>query len=155
MLYVADDGKVGVGTTTPSSKTTIIGSGSSNATSSLGVENDSGTSLLFVRDDGFVGIGTSAPNNKLQVTGLINFDDAKAATLLGFRAGEVTTGWGNTFVGWVAGSKNSSGFYNTVMGAEACRYNTTGAHLTAYGFRALRANIDGSSNTAIGFVALS
>lgn len=48
---------IGLNSFAPNSKLVITGDGTTAATSSLDVQNNS----LFVRDDGFVGIGTAAP----------------------------------------------------------------------------------------------
>ena len=53
-LVVKKEGTVGIGTTTPTARTHIKGSGSTSATTSLLVQNSSGTELLKVTDDGNV-----------------------------------------------------------------------------------------------------
>ena len=64
-----NDGNVGIGTTTPTSKLHIEGSGDDDATSSLNVTDSVMNSLLFVRDDGNVGIGTTSPDYRLDIGG--------------------------------------------------------------------------------------
>jgi len=64
-----NDGNVGIGTTTPTSKLHIEGSGDDDATSSLNVTDSVTNSLLFVRDDGNVGIGTTSPDYRLDIGG--------------------------------------------------------------------------------------
>jgi hypothetical protein len=62
-LTILNDGSTGIGTTSPSARTHIQGSGSTSATTSLLVQNSSGTASLQVRDDRVVimaGLPTSA-----------------------------------------------------------------------------------------------
>ena len=82
----------------------------------------------------------------------------------------LTTGLGDTAVGWRALSSNSSGNFNTAIGvgalalnnadsntavgAVALLSNTTGIQNTAVGTRALFTNTDAIDNTAIGYDAL-
>lgn len=63
------DGKFGVGISTPGSKLTVKGSGTTSGSSGLNITNSSSSSLFFVRDDGKVGIGTSSPTSVLDVNG--------------------------------------------------------------------------------------
>ena len=72
-LWVAGNGNIGIGTTSPIGKLSIKGSGSTNATNALFLENSSSAYLIAVRDDGEtvisgnVGIGTTSPLVKLHV----------------------------------------------------------------------------------------
>jgi hypothetical protein len=68
-LRVDGSGNVGIGTTTPGERLTIVGSGSTNTSTALSVWNSATTSLLHVRNDGNVGIGTNAPAARLDVAG--------------------------------------------------------------------------------------
>ncbi len=65
----------------------------------------------------------------------------------------LTTGVGNTGVGWYALFANSSGNYNTAIGAGALDLNN-GDSNTAVGAGALLLNTAGIGNTATGAVAL-
>ena len=62
-------GNVGIGTTTPGERLTVVGTGTTSATSALGVFNSGLGSLFHVRNDGNVGIGTTTPTQKLDVSG--------------------------------------------------------------------------------------
>ena len=68
-------GNVGIGTTSPSARTHIVGSGNTSATTALLVENSSGTDLVKALNSGDlylkgkVGIGAVSANEILEVTG--------------------------------------------------------------------------------------
>ena len=65
----------------------------------------------------------------------------------------LTTGVGNTGVGWYALFANSTGSYNTALGAGALDLNNADSN-TAVGAGALLLNTAGIGNTATGAVAL-
>src|SRR5438552_1155082 len=95
-----------------------------------------------------------------------NFTTAEGCNALNF----LTTGSGNTGLGWFALSSDSTGSFNTAVGggaldlsngdsntavgAAALLLNTTGSQNTAVGTDALVFNTNGSDNTAIGWFAL-
>jgi hypothetical protein len=63
-------GKVSVGTTSNTAYLNVQGSGSTNATTSLLIQNSSLTPLLTVKDDGSTGIGTSTiASDRLDIQG--------------------------------------------------------------------------------------
>ena len=65
--------KVGINNNSPNSTLDILGTGSSNSTSSLNIRNLGGQTILFGRDDLFVGIGNSNPNSNLSVFGSVSY----------------------------------------------------------------------------------
>ncbi|MBI4335744.1 MAG: hypothetical protein HY589_03720, partial [Candidatus Omnitrophica bacterium] len=64
------------------------------------------------------------------------------------------SGSSNTFVGWVAGKRNTTGGENTVVGSAAFSLNTTGGWNTALGSLALNSNTTATGNSAVGSTAL-
>jgi len=72
--------RVGIGTTSSSSKLHIVGQGTGNTTTSLLVQNSGGSTNLLVRDDGNVGIGTTSPTSKLDINGLTGYDQLRLRT---------------------------------------------------------------------------
>ena len=103
---------------------------------------------------GRLGIGTTTPNNLIQAKGLINFDDTKSNTFLGFNVGVNNTGINNVGVGYKALEGLTTGISNAALGSEALRMNTTGYNNTAVGGGALLFNLIGLNNTAVGLSAL-
>ena len=77
------------------------------------------------------------------------FTTAEGCNALNF----LTTGVGNTGVGWYAIFANSTGSYNTALGAGALALNTADSNI-AVGAGALLLNTAGIGNTATGAVAL-
>jgi hypothetical protein len=60
-------GNVSIGTTTPSSRLQVKGSGTTSATTAFRVENANASGSLVVLDNGNVGIGASTPISLLQI----------------------------------------------------------------------------------------
>ena len=56
-----NNGNVGIGQTTPTSRLVVKGSSSTSSTSALNITNSSDVSLFNVRDDGLVTLGTPLP----------------------------------------------------------------------------------------------
>lgn len=66
----------------------------------------------------------------------------------------LTTGNGNSFLGYGSGSDNTTGGNNTFVGNSAGANNTTGESNTAVGDQAYSAGETGDTNTAIGHQAM-
>ena len=66
----------------------------------------------------------------------------------------LTTGQGNTAVGWFSLWGNAAGSFNTATGAGTLLFNTADEN-TAFGAAALLNNTSGGGNTAVGTLALS
>lgn len=152
-LFVNSSGNVGIGTTTPSAKLQIKGSGTTSATTSLRVENTNASASLVVLDNGFVGIGTTTDTGyKLDVNGTARIvSDALINGLTVGRGGSSVDG--NTVVGFEAGLNNTTGNI-TAFGYQAGKGNTTSNDNLALGYGALRTNSTGSFNVAVGTFAL-
>ncbi|TKJ17495.1 hypothetical protein CEE44_03090 [Candidatus Woesearchaeota archaeon B3_Woes] len=95
-ISIMSDGKVGIGTTTPSQKLTVIGT--VNATNFVGdgsgltgvgggggtgIWNRSGTNVFLNNSGDKVGIGTSSPSNSLQIGNAIFFNATSGNVGLG------------------------------------------------------------------------
>jgi hypothetical protein len=120
--------------------TTLRGSGTTAATTSLLVQNSAGVASLQVLDDTSVfnnGKGAVATNTAFGNSALI----------------ANTTGGSNTANGVNALAANTTGGDNTANGVNALALNASGTNNTAIGVQALFAN-NGANNTAIGRGAL-
>jgi trimeric autotransporter adhesin len=68
-LVISSAGNVGIGTTTPTSRLQVKGSGTTSATTAFRVENANASTSMVVLDNGRVGIGTTSPNASLHISG--------------------------------------------------------------------------------------
>lgn len=108
-LQIGSDGRVGLGTTTPSGKLTVWADGTSGLTAFNVVDTASST-LFTVLDDGKVGIGTTTPGTALGVVGSgvftsnLTVEGTTGATLSGAGAGITFTGAGDHLISATAGT---------------------------------------------------
>jgi len=65
-----------------------------------------------------------------------------------------TTGYENTSVGSNTLYSNTTGYLNTAFGTFSLNLNTTGYHNTAFGSYSLRSHTVGNQNTALGYASL-
>ena len=141
-------------TNTTGNSNTLLGYfadvGSNNLTNATAVGANTivqASNSLILGNNANVGIGTSNPTAKLEVT-----EDIKVNGItLGIGGGSVT---GNTAIGNIALSSNSTGVLNTAIGNTALLFNTIGNQNTAIGNGALHLNTEGNENTANGSDAL-
>jgi len=123
----------------------------------------------FVVTSGKIGVGTAGPAEKLDVSGNVNSSGrymVAGSTVLaalsgnrsfavGINSGLLNTGDDNVFVGYNAGSANTSGIGNLAAGSYALYNNAAGGNYnTASGYKALYLNSSGFRNTANGAFAL-
>jgi len=149
-----DDGRIGVGTITPSSKLHVNGNSdatqfviTANATQTNSnplflLEQSDGTDLLEIHSDDptntFVGLNTGNVNS-----GTLN-------TFIGSNAGNAnTSGQQNTFIGTDTGNANATNSFNTFVGAGAGKSNISNVN-TFFGHETGREHLTGSDNTFFG-----
>jgi len=139
---ILNDGKVGIGTTSPSTVLEVNGSfkagGLAYPTSDGSVnqvlKTDGNGTLSFVdQSGGSGGLSSDSQNNTVGGTNAgdsFSGTDATNNTLIGYDAGtDITTGDNNTFIGYNVGYDHVSGYYNTCVGVDikcgdAVRNNT-------------------------------
>jgi hypothetical protein len=102
-LVLTTNGRVGIGTTNPSSTLDVKGSTSDNTAAAFNVQNSAETSLLYVRNDGNVGIGITNPETKLHVGGSAKINGSLAI------GSSYLTGWPGLFLGNASGVNNTAG----------------------------------------------
>ncbi|KND46770.1 MAG: hypothetical protein AB201_03475, partial [Parcubacteria bacterium C7867-006] len=162
-MRLTDDGKLGIGTTSPFAK--------------LSIDTSAATATpLAIKTNGFVGAYAATS------TGIFMYDKAGTETLrivagdpdvtgsnwntwnlyVGAQAGNAQpsandsgSGWANTGVGYQSLYSNTSGNQNTAFGSLSALYTTTGIQNTAIGMSALQYNTTGRSNATLGSYALN
>lgn len=144
-LFVSG-GNVGIGTTSPSEKLSVVGKIALN---------DGGNSVFIGDDAGLNDDGTDNFNVGIGYEALLNNTTGNINTAIGFRAlRNNTTGERNTAIGYEALRNNTTGERNLANGFAALYSNTTGDNNTAIGYAALYINTEGYNNTAIGYLSL-
>jgi hypothetical protein len=155
-------GNVGIGTTTPAYKLSVVGKIALN---------DGGNSVFIGDNAGLsddataninVGIGQNALQNNIVgnqnvavgnntlVANTNSNNTAVGSNSLQFN----TTGFNNTGIGSYALNANIDGVSNTALGPAALLSNTSGSRNIAVGSSAARLNTSGSRNISIGTAAL-
>lgn len=86
--YITSNGEVGIGTSTPIARFSLVGAASSNP---FLIASSSGSTLFNVLRNGNVGIGTSSPTAQLSTTGTVRFSNFGAGTLQSDASGNITS----------------------------------------------------------------
>ncbi len=163
-MVLSAAGNLGIGTTTPNAKLSVIGdsyiTGTTTLLGSIRTNAQSDT-ITFVGvgagvSNTVTGIGEEGMNNSgfgnnalsSNTTGRSNTANGKDAMFAN------TTGSDNTAVGRTSLFSNTSGNYNSALGVSALNSNITGTYNTASGRSTLLSNTTGSYNTADGASAL-
>ncbi len=161
-FVVANDGKVGIGTTSPSQELSVQGNGyfSGNVITSgsltindwlnlpagYGIKQGTTTALIASSTTYGTFVGGNA-GKSTNSTGLYN-------TAVGYNSAFTnTTGSSNTSLGYNSLFTNT-GDSNVALGENTLYLNGTGSYNTAVGTRSLYTNSTGANNTALGFGAL-
>jgi len=145
--FVDSEGRMGIGTTKPTSALTVDGY----------IESTKGF-LVNGKPVGGTGFGLIGGSQPLSTeTGNNNYfgDNAGGAagdynSFFGASAGDVNTGHHNNFFGFMAGMVNSTGSYNDFFGFRAGGSNITGFNNSFFGSMAGFSNTTGSLNSFFG-----
>ena len=164
IIRITSSGNVGIGTTNPAYKLSVVGKIALNS----GAGND-----IFIGDN--AGLSDDATNNANLAIGInasqnnvsgsqnvaignnsLQFNVAGNNTAVGSNASRYNTlGDNNTSFGSYAMWSTIDGRNNTGIGAAALLFNTSGSSNVAVGSSALRLNTSGSGNVGIGLSALN
>ena len=136
-LYLATNGKVGIGNTAPGAKLDVTGDINTMTQYNIGGQRVLSTTSINSSNI-FAGIGAGEG-------GLQN-------SFFGSDAGQsITTGEFNSFVGYQAGQGNTEGQQNSFFGAQAGINHQTGIGNSFFGAFSGLNNIDGQQNTIVGY----
>ncbi|MDF2438979.1 MAG: hypothetical protein K0Q95_3355 [Bacteroidota bacterium] len=182
-MYFDNNGNIGIDFLNPTSKLYIVGSGSTNATSSLRITNSSSADMLYVNDNGQVGIRTSIPSANLHVVGTARITSLVGpGTVIADASGNLSIATGSNSTNWTLlgnlGTVDGTNFIGTtdnvpfnirVNGQKAGRIENTGGNTffgyqsglvntgtnnSGFGYQTLNSNTSGGSNSAVGLQAL-
>jgi hypothetical protein len=145
-MRITSTGNVGIGTTAPTEKLSVVGK----------IDLNDGGSSVFIgtgaglnddaSDNRNVGVGYQALYSN--TTGADNTANGVYSLYAN------TTGVNNTANGFYSLYSNTTGNNNTANGYASLNSNTTGGGNTANGFYSLSSNTTGADNTANGFQSL-
>jgi hypothetical protein len=134
-----------------------------NGQATVFADNDTLATKTFVRSLN-VGIPTLAQvtvtdtitTKGIVINGKIGILNTGGSVFVGEGAGADDDGTNNynTFLGYNAGSNNTSGYNNIALGKNALFTNTTGANNISIGSSSLYLNLTGGNNTVFGYAAL-
>jgi hypothetical protein len=165
-LMVDNQGRVGIGTTSPSQELDLIGD------LELEMTTSSNTGVIYKGSNRFIhnfqhptgGGAVPAGYNTFVGVNAGNFTMGSTATqtyhgsynsAMGLQAlYSNTTGYRNSAMGVSALFSNTTGYLNSAMGVNALYFNTTGYRNSAMGVQALYSNTTGYYNSAMGSDAL-
>ncbi|PCI94373.1 MAG: hypothetical protein COB15_14360 [Flavobacteriales bacterium] len=137
-MTVLTNGNIGIGTTTPSSKLEVSGNVEISSTAnSYMIANEN-----MLRSDGSTSIYVGP-----------TLGTGGYGVYVGYRAGNISTGVSNTFVGTESGEVTTSGTQNSFFGLRSGLSNTSGSYNTFIGRSAGTTNVTGSFNTVLGYSA--
>ncbi len=153
-IYKDTTGNVGIGTTTPSSKLTVIGDTKiNNITVGLGSGQISTNTTVGYQS--LYSNTTGAYNETVGYQSLYSNTTGGSNTAVGYHSlYSNTTGVSNTAVGHQSSSSMTTGTDNIASGRQSLYSNTVGSYNTAIGSRSLISNAVGSHIVAVGAQSL-
>ena len=149
-VFIAQNNRVGIGTTNPQNILSVAGF--VDITGPVGIGTTSPSQPLSVHGNALFSGNISAAN--ITATGTVNVSAGSAYKYNSANVIIASTTLSNYFFG-NSGNLTMTGNDNAALGAQALNANTFGTANTAVGSQALNVNTTGNSNTAIGMGALS
>ena len=141
-FVVTGIGSVGIGTTNPQTKLSIIGVLGFNGSNVRIGGNTTGASITSGTNNNFIGVGagyitnTGSSNNFIGINAGFSNQNGSSNNFLGSGSGYTnTSGTGNNFFGLNAGFSNQSGSSNNFFGVAAGISNQTGSNNIFLGAR--------------------
>lgn len=163
-LFLANNGRVGLGTATPNDQLEITGNfrlppttktaGVIMAGGDLFIHSFGNNNFFAGADAGNLTMKGGNQNTGVGVEVLRANVSGAGNTAVGFRALASNTSGSNTAIGFSALASNTTGAGNTAIGKSVLSKNTVGVRNTAIGEEAL-INNNGADNTAVGLGALN
>ena len=156
-MRIDASGNVGIGTSSPSTKLTVVGSITITGANALRGSYGAGAiATNFAAGDGALASNTTGSNNTASGVNAFYYNTTGANNSAFGRAAlqNNTTGSGNSASGQSVLMDNTTGNYNSAFGVQALQNNTTGIQNTASGQTALFSNTTGNYNSAFGRAAL-
>jgi trimeric autotransporter adhesin len=145
------DTNVGIGTTAPTSRLTVVG----DIETSTGLKVR-GHNVLSFDDMGCLSIGPYSPlppffgTDNTYVGWTAGTQSGAGNSFFGSAAGYSNSGTDNTFIGRTTGVRNTTGNHNSCLGSDAGQWNTTGNENVVIGFYAGQSNTTEHKNSFIG-----
>ncbi|MFC1572905.1 hypothetical protein ACFL6M_04825 [Candidatus Eisenbacteria bacterium] len=139
-LYSTPPGNVGIGKSTPARKLDVAGDINTDSIYRIGDKT-----ALYCADTTAIFGGVTSVGFGTRTVGTEGY-----GTYLGYSAGTLNQGYGNTFLGAFAGSENVSGLSNVFIGMNAGSNNSSGSNNIYIGRGTGGSNTGGSTNTFVG-----
>jgi hypothetical protein len=156
-----NDGKVGIGLSSPAYKLDVKGDLNIGAGSVFRVNgkqtlyDDAPNQNLFVGDNADTALNGGYNNTAVGPLSLMRNTNGNYNTAVGANSLTANTGGSsNVAVGEKAMYSNTTGYYNAALGSGALYKNATGNNNTALGLQSLYNNISAADNVAVGYQSL-
>ncbi len=117
---------IGIGTSVPSARLTVVSGGSSSSTSALNITNSSSSPLLNLRDDGLLALNTTTPVGSANL--VVNDNDNSGYGGINVNSDDLTTG--RPFYGFAVNGSPLAWSYLDVADANKLKFYHGGDRMT-------------------------